>query len=143
MDFRISKEEMLEGMHKMNSFGTRLTGSRGHTEFINWLKAEIGGMDIPVFSDPFYFRRWEEKRSSIEIIDGNERISIPVSSAYPYSGETSPDGITEELVYVKSPADIPKTKGKIAVFEIASVSIPAKDCDAVADVRKPAKVTPT
>lgn len=122
MDFRISKEEMLEGMHKMNSFGTRLTGSRGHTDFINWLKAEIVGMDIPVFSDPFYFRRWEEKRSSIEIIDGNERISIPVSSAYPYSGETSPDGITEELVYVKSPADIPKTKGKIAVFEIANVN---------------------
>lgn len=122
MDIRISKEEMLEGMHKMNSFGTRLTGSSGHTDFINWLKAEIGGMDIPVFSDPFYFRRWEEKRSLIEIIDGNERISIPVSSAYPYSGETSPDGITEELVYVKSPADIPKTKGKIAVFEIANVN---------------------
>lgn len=113
---------MLEGMHKMNSFGTRLTGSRGHKDFINWLKDEICKMDIPVFSDPFYFRRWEEKRSSIEIIDGGERINVPVSSAYPYSGETSPEGITEELVYVKSPADIPKTKGKIAVFDIANIN---------------------
>ena len=122
MDFVISKEEMLEGMHRMNSFGTRLTGSRGHTDFINWLKSEITAMDIPIFSDPFYFRRWEEKRSSIEILDGDEKINIPVSSAYPYSGETSADGICEELVFVESIKDIPKTSGKIAVFSIGNVN---------------------
>ncbi len=122
MNFKISKEEMLEGMNTMNSFGTRLTGSRGHADFINWLKAEITKMDIPIFSDPFYFRRWEEKRSAIEIYDGNGKIEIPVSSAYPYSGETSADGITEELVYVDGINDIPKTKGKIAVFNIANIN---------------------
>ena len=89
MKFNISKEKMLEGIHIMNSFGTRLTGSKGHNGFIKWLKDEIGKMDIPVYSDPFYFRRWEEKKSSIEIINGEEKINIPVSSAYPYSGETS------------------------------------------------------
>lgn len=118
----INKEEMLEGMHKMNSFGTRLTGSKGHADFINWLKSEISEMGIQIFSDPFYFRRWEEKRSSISIIEGDGRINIPVSSAYPYSGETPPEGITEELVYVKGLSDIPKTKGKIAVFDIANVN---------------------
>lgn len=122
MNFNISKEEMLEGMHKMNSFGTRLTGSKGHNDFINWLKTEIAKMDIPVYSDPFHFRRWEEKRSSIGIIDGEETINIPVSSAYPYSGETSADGITEELVYVDSVTDIPKTTGKIAVFNISNIN---------------------
>lgn len=122
MDFVISKEEMLEGMHRMNSFGTRLTGSRGHTDFINWLKSEITAMDIPIFSDPFYFRRWEEKRSSIEILDGDEKINIPVSSAYPYSGETAAEGVTEELVLVESIKDIPKTSGKIAVFSIGNVN---------------------
>ena len=122
MSFNISKEEMLEGMHKMNSFGTRLTGSKGHTDFINWLKNEITKMNIPIYSDPFYFRRWEEKSSSIEIIDDNEKINIPVSSAYPYSGETPTEGITEELIYVKNPADIVKVKGKIAVFNIANVN---------------------
>ena len=122
MDFIISKEELLEGMHKMNSFGTRLTGSKGHTDFINWLKGEIETTDIPVFSDPFYFRRWEEKRSSIEIIDGADKINIPVSSAYPYSGETPAEGITEELVYVDGIKDIPKTKGKIAVFNVSNIN---------------------
>lgn len=122
MDFVISKEEMLEGMNKMNSFGTRLTGSKGHTDFINWLKSEIAKMDISVFSDPFYFRRWEEKRSLINLIDGDEKIRIPVSSAYPYSGETTADGITEELVLVESVRDIPKTKGKIAVFNVSNIN---------------------
>ncbi len=122
MIFNISKEEMLQGMHKMNSFGTRLTGSRGHTDFINYLKAEIEKMDIPVFSDPFYFTRWEEKRSSVEIIDGDDTVEIPVSSAYPYSGETTADGITEELVFVNSIKDVPKTVGKIAVFNINNIN---------------------
>lgn len=122
MNFNISKEEMLEGMHIMNSFGTRLTGSEGHTDFINWLKEEIGKMGIQIFSDPFYFRRWEEKNSLIEIIDGDEKINIPVSSAYPYSGETTAEGITEELVYVDDVSDMKKISGKIAVFDIANVN---------------------
>lgn len=122
MNFEISKERMLEGMHIMNSFGTRLTGSKGHNDFIRWIKEEIHKMDIPVYSDLFWFTRWEEKNSSVEIIDGDERISIPVSSAYPYSGETSAEGITEELVYVRSIKDAPKTAGKIAVFDVANIN---------------------
>ncbi len=122
MEFKISKEEMLEGMNKMNAFGTRLTGSKGHADFINYLKEEISEMGIPIFSDPFYFKRWEEKHSSIEIIDGNEHINIPVSSAYPYSGQTSAGGITEELVFVEGIKDIPKTKGKVAVFNINNIN---------------------
>ena len=122
MNFSISKERLLEGMEIMNSFGTRLTGSKGHNDFIKWLKAEITEMDIPIFSDPFYFTRWEEKNSSIEIIDGDSKINIPVSSAYPYSGQTSAEGITEELVYVKSIKDVQKTTGKIAVFNVSNIN---------------------
>lgn len=122
MNFNISKEEMLEGMNKMNSFGTRLTGSKGHTDFINYIRDEITKMNIPIFSDPFYFKRWEEKSSSIKILDGEEAIDIPVSSAYPYSGETSADGITEELVYVNGVEDIPKVADKIAVYNIANIN---------------------
>lgn len=122
MNFSISKENLLEGMNIMNSFGTRLTGSKGHNDFIKWIKEEIAKMDISVYSDPFRFKRWEEKRSSISIIDGGKEIDIPVSSAYPYSGETTSDGITEELVYVGSVKDIPKTNGKIAVFNVANIN---------------------
>lgn len=122
MSFTISKEEMLSGMNTMNSLGARLTGNRAHSDFIKYLKSEIEKMGIQIFSDPFYFKRWEEKSSSIDILDGEEKISVPVSSAYPYSGETDENGITEELVYVKDVTDIPKTTGKIAVFEVSNVN---------------------
>ncbi len=122
MNFNISKSEMLSGVEKMNSFGTRLTGSKGHTAFINYLKDEIAKMGLTVFSDPFYFKRWEEKFSSIEIFDGNEIMNIPVSSAYPYSGRTPEEGIAEELVFVGKITDLRKVTGKIAVFEISNVN---------------------
>ena len=122
MAFDISKEEMLEDMNTMNSFGTRLTGSIGHAKFIAFIKEKIAQMGFDIHSDPFYFRRWEEKRSSIEIIDGDEKINIPVSSAYPYSGETDENGVTGELVYVKNVFGIPKIKNKIAVFDIKNIN---------------------
>lgn len=122
MNYNISKEELLDGVEKMNSCGIRLTGSKAHTDFINYLQDEIKKMGIKIYSDPFYFKRWEEKKSSIEIIDADEKINIPVSSAYPYSGETSADGITEELVYVEKMSDVKKTAGKIAVFDIANIN---------------------
>ncbi|MGN0468849.1 MAG: hypothetical protein ACI4GY_09010 [Acutalibacteraceae bacterium] len=118
----ISEKEILAGVEKMNSFGTRLTGSKGHTDFINYLKDEISKMGVEIFSDPFYFNRWEEKSSSIKIIDGGEDINIPVSSAYPYSGQTDENGITEELVYIDNANDFVKANGKIAVYNVSNIN---------------------
>ena len=55
MKYEILKKHLLEGMHKMNSFGARLTGSKGHTDFINWLKSEIADMNIPIFQRSILF----------------------------------------------------------------------------------------
>lgn len=122
MNFNISKERMLNGVETMNSCGVRLTGSKAHNDFINYLQGEIKKLGIKIYSDPFYFKRWEEKTSSIEIIDSDKNINIPVSSAYPYSGETSADGITEELIYIKSLSDVKDVKGKIAVFDVSNIN---------------------
>lgn len=122
MKFNISKQNLQTGMDTMNAYGVRLTGSRAHNDFISYLQEEIKNLGVKIYSDPFYFRRWEEKSSSIEIIDGDENINIPVSSAYPYSGETSTDGITAELVYVKSLPDVKNVKGKIAVFDVSNIN---------------------
>lgn len=122
MNFDIVKENLQNGMDKMNACGVRLTGSKAHNDFINYLQDEIKKMGVKIYSDPFYFKRWEEKASSIEILDGEEKISIPVSSAYPYSGETDENGITEELVYIKSLSDAANVKGKIAVFDVSNIN---------------------
>lgn len=122
MNYMISKDEMLEGIEKMNSFGPRLTGSKAHNDFIDYLRAEIDKMGIKIYTDPFYFKRWEEKNSSIEILDGDSKTEIPVSSAYPYSGETYEGGITEELFYVDKLSDVKDVKGKIAVFDVSNIN---------------------
>ena len=122
MNYNISKENLALGMEKMNSCGARLTGSKAHNDFISYLQDEIKKMGVKIYSDPFYFKRWEEKKSEIEILDGDEKIKIPVSSAYPYSGETDENGITEELVYIKSLTDVKDVKGKIAVFDVSNIN---------------------
>jgi len=101
MDFMVSKEKLFDGIHTMNAFGTRLTGSKGHNDFVAYLKNEIKDMGFEVYSDLYSFDRWEAKESSIVIHTDNGYESIEVSSEWPYSGETPEDGITAEIVEVK------------------------------------------
>lgn len=108
-----SPTTMLENIEKMNSFGSRTTGSDGHNQFIAWLQQQVTDMGLTVYRDKYTFDRWEEKRSSVTI--DNE--DIHVSSAFPYSGETDSNGVTGEFVYTK-PGEYEEAKDKIAVVEI-------------------------
>lgn len=111
-----SEETMRKEIEIMNGFGSRATGSKGHQEFIAWLKQQLIDMGLSIYSDPYTFERWEEKRSALKV----NQEDIPVSSAYPYSGETDENGITGELIHVKC-GDYTKATGKIAVVEIKMI----------------------
>lgn len=111
-----SEKTMQKEIETMNAFGSRTTGSKGHQEFIAWLKEQLNYMGIKVYSDIYRFERWEEKRKALWILQEE----IHVSSAYPYSGETDENGVTGELIYIKN-RNYNKAKGKIAVIEINMV----------------------
>lgn len=119
MNFNISKENILNGMETMNSFGLRLTGSEGQQKFVDYLKDEIHAMGFKTYSDLYSFDRWEEKSSSIKIKNADGDEEIEVTSAWPYSGETDEDGITEEIVEVfgKHINYLP-ARGKIALVKV-------------------------
>ena len=108
----------------MNSLGSRLTGNTAHTQFIRHLEAQIEKMGIPVYRDPFYFKKWEAKEYSVSIVGEDGSLDgIHVSSVHPYSGETPDEGLTDELVYIKNPAvDYLKATGKIALVEVGNVN---------------------
>jgi hypothetical protein len=108
-----AKETMLKEIETMNAFGNRATGTKGHQQFIAWLKSQLLQMGLEVHSDVYAFDRWEETRSAFYI----NQEEIPISSAYPYSGETDAKGVTEELIYVKR-SQYKKARGKIAVVKI-------------------------
>lgn len=108
-----SEADMLKSIEVMNSFGGRTTGSKGHNQFIAWLKGQLTAMGLEIYRDTYTLDCWEEKRSAVWI--GKEEVHV--SSAYPYSGETGKEGVTGELVYT-STGRYKKAAGKIAVVEI-------------------------
>jgi hypothetical protein len=62
-----SEESMRKEIEIMNGFGSRATGSKGHQEFIAWLKQQLEDMGLPIYSYTYPFERWEEKRSALKV----------------------------------------------------------------------------
>lgn len=122
----MSKEELLCGVEKMNSFGVRYTGSKAHKDFISYLKNEVISLGFDVLTDERTFRRWEAKKATITVHSQDGDIDIPVSSPYPYSGETGEDGVRGKLVPVheKHVGFITKAKDNICVVKVSTLSVP-------------------
>lgn len=114
-----SPELLQQEVEKMNSFGVRLTGTKAQRNFIKYIKSQIHEMGLETFSDPSRFMRWEEKSKKIVINAEDGDIEVPISSAFPYSGETSAEGITAPLTLVNEKhVGYLTTAGKIAVVEV-------------------------
>lgn len=83
-------------------FGTRYTGSAGHTRFVDWLAGQFA--DVPGFAvrrDRHTFNRWLAERYALTVSSpatGGRATPVPVSYYYPYSGTTGPGGVSGRLV---------------------------------------------
>ncbi|MCQ2474946.1 MAG: M28 family metallopeptidase [Clostridia bacterium] len=118
-DYPFSEKSLLEGVEKMNSFGSRPTGSKAHNDFIGYIKDEISAMGIAPQSDIKYFDRWQAKSSSIVIHTAEGDMPVHVSSPFPYSGETDAAGITAEAVRVHGKhINYLQARDKIAVIKV-------------------------
>lgn len=116
---KISKSELLKGIKKMNSFGSRITGSEGQLKFIAYLQKEIEKLGLTIYRDPFFFKKWEAKEASLQLYGVNGPEDIEIASVFPYSGETKSNGITAELHYVEDKiGGYQGVKDKIAIIEI-------------------------
>lgn len=114
-----TKEMMLDGIVKMNDCGHRHTGSPGHKAFIKQIKEDIAKLGIETISTEYTFDRWEALDASISI----EGETIAVSSPFPYSGSTSAEGITGELVEIANNIfGYCQAKDKIGVVHIKNLS---------------------
>ena len=117
-----SKAELQQAMEHLNGFGSRLTGSGNQRDFVQYLKDEVTKLGLPVYSDLYSFDRWAERRSSITIHRDGEDVNIPVSSAWPYSGETGPLGISEEIVDLRgNRINYLPAAGKIALVTVSDL----------------------
>lgn len=123
-----SAELLQKEIETMNSFGPRLTGSPAHKSYIRYLKDQLHEMGVKVYSNPYFFNRWEAKNASIVIHDTTNKKEIHVSSPFPYSGETPPGGVTGELTLLKSKhITYFEARNKIAVVRVGNVEqLPSK-----------------
>lgn len=107
------------------SLGTRPTGSIAHKELIERVAEKLTGMGLTIHRDTHNFTRWEiQTKDAVSLnIDGK---SIPISSVFPYSGQTGPDGFKGKLIHVKGNKNKhwKKAKGAIAVFEVSHIEVP-------------------
>ncbi|HWW83412.1 MAG TPA: hypothetical protein VNZ26_07410, partial [Vicinamibacterales bacterium] len=118
-----NQKEVWDHQVWMAKLGPKYTGNPAHTTFVEWLATELKALGLDVARERYTFPRWEANRWNIDVTTSSgDRLKIPVSSYFPYSGETSSAGVTGELVYAGSNPNF-KLEGleeKIAFVDFAT-----------------------
>ncbi|EJP67350.1 uncharacterized protein BBA_03924 [Beauveria bassiana ARSEF 2860] len=106
----------------LTRLGTRLTGSDQHQELVNHLETRLKDMGYEVHSDEFSFKYMPPFTSPPNLVV--DELPIDISSVFPYSGFTSPEGISGQLVKLRGTlSPWSSARGNIAVVEISNPSI--------------------
>jgi hypothetical protein len=100
---------------EMVELGPRLTATSPHLQFTDALEDGFRAAGCTVTRDPYPFDQWIARRSSLDVVSGPSAGPVPVASEYTYSGQTGPQGVTGELVYLgPAPSDGDAVAGLLA-----------------------------
>ena len=94
--------EMWLWQNQLVEFGTRYTGSSGHTAFVDWLTHQLSRVPgFTVHTDRLTFNRWLARDFALRVhVPSTVGRSgpIPLTYYYPYSGQTTRHGVSAKLV---------------------------------------------
>jgi hypothetical protein len=120
------QKEVWDNLAWMAGLGPKLTGNKAHNTYIDFLQTQMEKMGLEVTRDHYSLPMWEAKRWEITIQSPNgDSFKPKVTSYYPYSGQTSAEGVTGELFYVGSNPtffEMKELKGKIALIDFVCAS---------------------
>ena len=94
--------EVWQWEEQLVGFGTRYTGSSGHSDYVDWLAGQLSA--VPGFrmrTDRLTFSRWlaGDFTLTVSVPPSVGRSGpVPLAYYYPYSGQTPPGGVTGRLV---------------------------------------------
>ncbi len=97
-----SLAEVWQWEEQLVRFGTRYTGSPGHAAYVGWLTEQLSA--VPGFhlrSDRLTFNRWLARSFALRVrvpAAVGRSGPVPLTYYFPYSGQTSPQGVTGTLV---------------------------------------------
>jgi hypothetical protein len=118
-----SQEEVWERVTWMAGLGPKFTGNAAHAQFVEFLAAELAALGLDVARDHYTFPRWEAKRWGITAQPASGApFGVPVTSYWPYSGQTPAGGVSGELLYGGTHPDyqLGGVAGKIVYVDIAN-----------------------
>jgi hypothetical protein len=119
-DLLPSEREMWEQQTWMAKLGPKYTGNKAHAEFVDFLASAMQKLGLDVARDRYTFPRWDARRWSLSIeTAGTPAVQPPVTSYFPYSGQTAASGVTGELVYAgRNPTfSLDGLQGKVALID--------------------------
>jgi hypothetical protein len=118
-----SQKDVWDWQVWMAKLGPKYTGNKAHTEFVEFLAAHLKEYGLEVAREHYTFPRWEARRCEITVnAPGAGPFRAPVTSYFPYSGQTPPEGVTGALAYAgRNPSfALDGLKGKIALIEFST-----------------------
>jgi hypothetical protein len=118
-----SQKEVWDHINWMAKLGPKFTGNKAHTQFVEFLATQLQSLGLDVTRDHYTFPRWEAKRWAISAHSASgQETKIPVTSYWPYSGQTPPEGVTGELVYggMHPAYQLSGVEGKIVFVDFAN-----------------------
>src|SRR6202000_2324316 len=110
-----SQKEVWDWEVWMAKLGPKYTGNKEHVEFVEWLATNLKGAGLDLVRENHKFTSWTARKWGLNVAGAE----VPVTSYFPYSGQTPAEGVTGELVYCGSSPkfDMSNVKGKIALLD--------------------------
>jgi hypothetical protein len=118
-----SQKQVWDQQVWMAKLGPKYTGNKAHTTFVEFLATELQGAGLEVARERYTLPMWEARRWGITVAPkSGGSFKAPVTSYFPYSGQTSAAGVTGELVYAGSSPkfNLEGLQGKIVFVDFAT-----------------------
>ena len=95
-----SEEEIYGYIEDVYSFGARRPGSATYLEAAAYVSAKLEQFGLDVNVETTSFDYWKEKQWKLVLEPDGEKPTEVECFFWPYSGQTPPEGLTSQLVYV-------------------------------------------
>jgi hypothetical protein len=140
-DLLPSQHDVWAWQEWMAKLGPKYTGNKAHIDYVEFLAKNLESFGLDVTRDHYRFPRWEARRWEITVHPpSGPAFKIPVTSYYPYSGKTPPEGVTGELTYAGVSPDLtfgPDIAGKIVFIDCPVLNRPFDEWYSVLGVNPP------
>ncbi len=115
-----SQKEIWNQQVWMAKLGPKYTGNPAHATFVDFLATELKKTGLDVARERYTLPRWDARRWQIQIAPPSGATwKAPVTSYFPYSGQTGAAGVTGELVFAGTNPKftLDGLQGKVALIE--------------------------